>query len=71
MLGRQLASYRIYLLPLALTACGNNHAPDPRTEAPLVRSWPFKAHSPHLDHSLVSWRPGFKATLAFVYQGRC
>ncbi|ALR03988.1 efflux RND transporter periplasmic adaptor subunit [Xylella fastidiosa] len=37
MLGRQLASYRIYLLPLALTACGNNHAPDPRTEAPLVR----------------------------------
>ncbi len=33
---RLLASFVICLLPLALTACGNGHASDPRTEAPLV-----------------------------------
>lgn len=37
MLRRQLASYAICLLPLALAACGDNSASDPRTEAPLVR----------------------------------
>ncbi|MEC5317716.1 efflux RND transporter periplasmic adaptor subunit [Brenneria populi subsp. brevivirga] len=38
MLRHQLASYVILLSPLALTACGDNHASDPRTEAPLVRT---------------------------------
>ncbi|MBB4126961.1 RND family efflux transporter MFP subunit [Xanthomonas translucens] len=37
MFRRQLASYVICLLPLALTACGDDHPSDPRTEAPLVR----------------------------------
>ncbi len=37
MLRRKLVSYAICLLPLALTACGDDHASDPRTEAPLVR----------------------------------
>lgn len=37
MLRRKLASYAICLLPLALAACGDDHASDPRTEAPLVR----------------------------------
>ncbi|VVE23150.1 efflux RND transporter periplasmic adaptor subunit [Pandoraea terrigena] len=37
MLRRQLASYVICLLPLALAACGDNHSADPRTEAPPVR----------------------------------
>lgn len=37
MFRRQLASYVICLLPLALTACGDGHPADPRTEAPLVR----------------------------------
>jgi RND family efflux transporter MFP subunit len=39
---RQLASYSICLLPLALTACGDKHASDPRTEAPLVRVGPVQ-----------------------------
>jgi RND family efflux transporter MFP subunit len=34
---RQLASYAICLLSLALTACGDKPASDPRTETPLVR----------------------------------
>jgi RND family efflux transporter MFP subunit len=33
---RHIASSVICLLPLALAACGNKHASDPRTEAPLV-----------------------------------
>lgn len=37
MLRRQLASYAICLLPLALAACGESPTSDPRTEAPLVR----------------------------------
>lgn len=37
MLRRQLATYAICLLPLALTACGDSPASDPRTEAPPVR----------------------------------
>lgn len=37
MLRRQLASYAICLLPLALTACSDNHTSDPRMESPLVR----------------------------------
>jgi RND family efflux transporter MFP subunit len=37
MFQRQFVTYVICLLPLALTACGDNHASDPRTEAPLVR----------------------------------
>jgi RND family efflux transporter MFP subunit len=40
MFSRQLSSYAICLLPLALTACGAKHAADPRTEAPLVRVAP-------------------------------
>jgi len=37
MLRRQLASYALCLLPLALAACGESPTSDPRTEAPLVR----------------------------------
>lgn len=33
---RQIASFALCLLPLALAACGNRHAPDPRTEVPVV-----------------------------------
>jgi RND family efflux transporter MFP subunit len=37
MFRRQLASFAACLLPLALTACGDGHPSDPRTQAPLVR----------------------------------
>lgn len=35
---RQVASFALCLLSLALTACGDTQPSDPRTEAPLVRS---------------------------------
>lgn len=38
MLRSKLVSYAICVLPLALTACGEEHVSDPRTEAPLVRT---------------------------------
>ncbi|KAA0182178.1 efflux RND transporter periplasmic adaptor subunit [Cupriavidus gilardii] len=34
---RHLAPYAVCLLPLAIAACGDTSASDPRTEAPLVR----------------------------------
>lgn len=43
---RQIASLAICLLPLVLTACGNKHSPDPRTETPVVGVAPVTTAPP-------------------------